>query len=261
MGGLRLRMTAIAALAAVTLVGLEAAGSGTLATPPVASWHSAEAWYERVGAGSAAVVGLRLLAMLGVAWLLLGATLQLVASLSLRHGMQWLADAVSPLALRRLAQGVAGLSVTAGLAVPALPSRLVEDPPGTAVMQVLEDDAEPTTSSTAPTVPTSTSTTSTPTTAAPAPAPAPAPATTAPAAVPVPVVVAPMVDDEVSVEVGDSFWSLAVDALVDVRGSQPSDGEVVEYWQRLIEANRGRLVDPANPDLLFPGQTLLLPAP
>ena len=32
------------------------------------------------------------------------------------------------------------------------------------------------------------------------------------------------------------------------------------YWRRLIEANRGRLVDPDDPDLVLPGQRFVLPA-
>jgi hypothetical protein len=65
------------------------------------------------------------------------------------------------------------------------------------------------------------------------------------------------------VEPGDSFWSIAVE----VSGSStpgaggPSDRQVVGYWRRLIEANRSRLLDPANPDLLVPGQELIVPRP
>ena len=55
---------------------------------------------------------------------------------------------------------------------------------------------------------------------------------------------------------GDSFWSLAVDAVGD--GARPV--AVDDYWRRLIAANRARLVDPANPDLLYPGQVLAAPA-
>lgn len=254
MTGLRLRMAAVLALAALTLAGLVAAGSGTLAAPPTGSWASAVAWYEQVGAERAAVAALRLLAMVGVAWLLLGATLQLVASVSLRHEMQRVANALSPAVLRRVAHGVASLSVTAGLGVPSAPTTLLDDPPGTAVMQVLEEDAEPTTAN----APTTTTTTTAPTTTTTLP---PAPPATAPAAIPVPAPRRAAVDEEVVVEAGDSFWRLAVDVIAEARGGVPGDREVVEYWQRLIAANRSRLVDAANPDLLFPGQTLLLPAP
>lgn len=50
---------------------------------------------------------------------------------------------------------------------------------------------------------------------------------------------------------GDSFWAIA-EALV------PAP-DVDRYWRALIEANRGRLADPDNPDLLFVGQELVLP--
>lgn len=66
---------------------------------------------------------------------------------------------------------------------------------------------------------------------------------------------------EWEVRPGDHLWSLAVEVLRTAGGDAPSDGEVTTYWRRLIEANRDRLVDPANPDLIFPGQVLVLPSP
>jgi len=52
---------------------------------------------------------------------------------------------------------------------------------------------------------------------------------------------------------GESFWSIAADH---------ADGRpVATYWRTLIEANRSRLVDPTNPDLIHPGLVLDLPAP
>jgi nucleoid-associated protein YgaU len=58
------------------------------------------------------------------------------------------------------------------------------------------------------------------------------------------------------VEPGDSFWSIAEDVVGGER-----EREVGRYWRTLVEANRSRLVDPANPDLLVPGQELTLPDP
>jgi len=55
-----------------------------------------------------------------------------------------------------------------------------------------------------------------------------------------------------------SFWSIAAEALADA-GHPSDDASVGRYWRRLIDANRGRLVVPDNPDLLLPGQVLLLP--
>jgi nucleoid-associated protein YgaU len=57
--------------------------------------------------------------------------------------------------------------------------------------------------------------------------------------------------DEVVVRPGDSFWSIAEDE---------AEGDVASYWRALIDANRDRLVDPGNPDLLYPEQVLRLPA-
>ena len=56
---------------------------------------------------------------------------------------------------------------------------------------------------------------------------------------------------EVVVAPGDSFWSIAAD--------EAGDRDLVGYWRALIEANRDRLVDPTNPDLLYPDQVLVLP--
>jgi hypothetical protein len=61
------------------------------------------------------------------------------------------------------------------------------------------------------------------------------------------------------VEVGDHFWSIAERTLAAEWGRQPSASEVDPYWRDLIQRNRSRLVDPANADLLLPGQVLVLP--
>jgi nucleoid-associated protein YgaU len=130
--------------------------------------------------------------------------------------------------LRHLGHGMASLSLTVGLGGPPAPT----DPPGTAVMEVLEEDPEP-----AP-----------PSTAAPRPRTPPPPPVPAPTGRPQPA-------GEVVVAPGDSFWSLA-EAHV-APGARPS--ALTAYWRRFVEANRSRLVDPANPDLLYAGQVLTLP--
>ena len=61
------------------------------------------------------------------------------------------------------------------------------------------------------------------------------------------------------VEAGESLWSIARDALADRWGRAPSDAEVHDYWQELIERNRAGLADPDNPDLIFPGDEIALP--
>jgi hypothetical protein len=58
---------------------------------------------------------------------------------------------------------------------------------------------------------------------------------------------------------GESFWTVAFDRVAERLGREPSDVETAEYWLGLIDANRQVLVDPDDPDLIFPGQVLRLP--
>ena len=62
-----------------------------------------------------------------------------------------------------------------------------------------------------------------------------------------------------TVRPGQCFWSIADDVLTDKWDRPPTDAEIVPYWRRLIEANRDRLSDPHNPDLIFAGQVFALP--
>ena len=63
----------------------------------------------------------------------------------------------------------------------------------------------------------------------------------------------------VTVGRGDSFWSVAERLVSAGLGRPASDAEVLGSWLALIDANRDRLTDPDDPDLLFPGQVLRLP--
>jgi hypothetical protein len=55
---------------------------------------------------------------------------------------------------------------------------------------------------------------------------------------------------------GDHFWSIAQEMV----GRDAKELGVMHYWTDLIEANRERLVDPSNPDLLMVDQVLVLPS-
>ncbi len=59
---------------------------------------------------------------------------------------------------------------------------------------------------------------------------------------------------------GGSFWTVAEDHVTDSLGRAPTDAEIGAYWLDLIDANRSSLPDPGNPDLLYVGTTLVLPA-
>lgn len=73
---------------------------------------------------------------------------------------------------------------------------------------------------------------------------------------------APLAEPEVAstwvVEPGDHLWHIAAET-VGQRGDTVDDGSVHRYWLDLIERNRDRLVDPSNPDLIYPGQEFVLP--
>ncbi|MEM9035198.1 MAG: hypothetical protein AAGD18_11445 [Actinomycetota bacterium] len=57
---------------------------------------------------------------------------------------------------------------------------------------------------------------------------------------------------------GDHLWSIAEHVVME---EQPDadDAAITGYWLALIDANRERLVVPDNPDLIVPGQQLVLP--
>ncbi|MTV24538.1 LysM peptidoglycan-binding domain-containing protein [Nitriliruptoraceae bacterium ZYF776] len=69
----------------------------------------------------------------------------------------------------------------------------------------------------------------------------------------------PVLDGDHEVVAGDSFWSIAADDLAVELGRAPTDAEVLPRWQAWIDANADRLAVPGDPDLLFPGQTLVRP--
>lgn len=61
-----------------------------------------------------------------------------------------------------------------------------------------------------------------------------------------------------TVRPGDDFWSIA-EAVVTSSGGRPDPGGVARYWSRLVAANRRRLPLPGDPNLLFPGDVIVLP--
>lgn len=62
-----------------------------------------------------------------------------------------------------------------------------------------------------------------------------------------------------TVRSGESLWRIASHRLEVTFDRAPTDAEIVPYWRELIEVNRERLVDRDDPDLILPGQELLLP--
>jgi nucleoid-associated protein YgaU len=58
---------------------------------------------------------------------------------------------------------------------------------------------------------------------------------------------------------GESLWSIASAQLHAALGRPPGVTVLTQYWWQVVEINRPHLPDPANPDLLFPGDVVQLP--
>ncbi len=252
---------------------LRATGPGPLGLP-VESVDALWAWVERASSVDAVLAALRTAAVLATWYLLATTILVVVAGVVRADPLTAAVQRVTPGLVRRLAAGGGGVGLLVGGAVASLPG---------------PDPARPRTEIAAPAGPeaeVATMTRAGPAGPSPSPAPgratmtrvdAPPPAATMtrvdpasgpPASGPAPPATparwspspgpAPPVGEPTSwvVEPGDSFWSIAEDVVGGERGRA-----VDRYWRALVEANRSRLVDPANPDLLVPGQELTLPDP
>ncbi|MGE0879997.1 MAG: LysM peptidoglycan-binding domain-containing protein [Acidimicrobiia bacterium] len=203
---------------------------------PHASTEAVADWFADVGPAGALMGSLRALAFAVVWYLSIVTVLGLVGRMSGGHRATKLIDRISvPLVRRMLGPAlgtvmtVSTLTGTAGAS--AVPRSDIATTAGTPPVAVLVLEA---------------------------PAPAPAAmevdfeASTDP---PVPAVSAIAVDT-ITVQPGDHFWAIA-----ETRAASADHASVTEYWHRLIDANRDRLADPDNPDLLFAGQVLVLPQP
>jgi len=62
----------------------------------------------------------------------------------------------------------------------------------------------------------------------------------------------------VVVEKGDHLWSISAAHLAGRLSQSPSAAEITPYWRQVIEENRSRLRS-GDPDLIYPGETVVLP--
>jgi nucleoid-associated protein YgaU len=269
--------TALGALAAVVAV-LHAAG-GALPAPPWTDPGGWSAW--AAGDPLAAAFGVVRVAALAAAWWVLGTTVLALAARALRwRTVLALTDRLVVPALRRSVQGALGVGlVAATLAGPVRP--VAADPwpaPAAATAVAGEGSAvELTVAAVAAEAPAAAPGSATLRRLAAAPAssgtatlrllpPGPAeehagggtahlrrleagPAASRPEAA----------EATHRVGSGEHFWSIAADVVRDALGRPGDEVEVGRYWDALLAANRDRLADPANPDLVFPGQALRLP--
>lgn len=218
------------------------AGAGPLATPPLTEPGGWAAWLDGRDPLIAAFSILRLVTLGGLWYLaavtLLGAGLRAAGA----HRLVRVTDRLTIGPVRRMLAGSVSLGLAAsGVVAVAAPA-----------MRLPAAVAQTSTTSTT-TVPPATVTMHRLGPADPLPVP-PVPEVTqisTPAPAP----------DRWTVKPGECFWTIAEDVLVRHLGRSPTDAEIVPYWRRLIDANRSELAHHDNPDLIFPSQTFVIPAP
>ncbi len=244
-----------AAAAARLLLGAATVGAVLLATGhrlPAVPWRAPgdlPAWADQHGPGLAAMAMVHAAVAVGCGFAAALGTLHLLAALLPgRHGVR-AAAATRRLTPRMLRVGLGLVAATAATTVPAAAS--VEHTDASATDAAPDGTVDTAATGTAtmthlgPVDPGALPTTPPDTPQAEAP-----PATTSPPATsPDRWVVAP----------GDHLWGIAEETLADRLGRAPTNAEVVPYWRIVIEANRDRLVHPDDPDLILPGQELVLP--
>ena len=62
-----------------------------------------------------------------------------------------------------------------------------------------------------------------------------------------------------TVRPGDNLWSISANHISEKPGHASSRAEITALWRRVVEFNRDRLRS-GDPHLIFPGETILLPA-
>lgn len=67
-------------------------------------------------------------------------------------------------------------------------------------------------------------------------------------------------EGNVTVQPGDSLWSIAEDTATAALGHEPSAIELHDHWERIVDANTERLLDPTDAGLIFSGQQIAVPA-
>ena len=222
------------ATAALWLAGAE------VGTPSVTSWDAAARWHAEVGSAVALAAVLRLAACALGSWLTVVGSLHVLAMTTQSAWARLAAIRIAPRSLQRLTHGLAGLSLSAGqTAIAPSAGTPHAAPPAVTIVRPADD------------VPPGLSTAEMHLVDAPRDG---EPAAAATISTPTPVDIEPIA----VVEPGDSLWSIAAGEVRD-RTGKTDDATITRYWDEVVRANRAVLVDPANPDLIYPGQRIALP--
>jgi len=223
---------------------------GSLRTAPLPGLGASSTdWFREVAPAEGVLAILRLVVLVGAAYLLLATLLTLSSTILHTGAVDRMAARCTGPTLQRFLRTSAGIgigtvtsiqSLAAGAAPPPVTGPHAEEVTTLTRVDGPTPDQTPTEASTGPqTDP---------------PAPEPNPAATTPAAS-----IDSGAPDSWTVAPGDHLWHIAEETLLDLRGEAPSPEQTVAYWHAVCEANHDRLVDPDNPDLILPGQQIALP--
>jgi hypothetical protein len=233
----------IAGLAAA-VAALLAAGHGALAGPPIGEPAAWSAWARGRDPVDAAFAIARTGALVVAGYLLVLTVVGVLARLASLPRLVAGIDLAGGPVVRAVLRSAVGAGVVASTLAPAVGATAGEAPPPTAVMRLLDDVGPATTTTTV-----TTTTMAIPSPSAVATPPPPPPQPPAP----------PAAHDDYVVKPGDSFWRIAREHVAATLERAPSDVEVFRYWRTLVAANADRLIVPSEPDLIHPGQRLVLP--
>lgn len=249
---LRRAVAAVAWIATLvaTIVLLDWLGEGQLSTPPLLDRSALQRWLDGRDTVTVAFALVRLIGLV-LAWYLLVVTVVgLVARVSRIPALVRVADLATIPAVRKVLGGLAGVGLTASaaslMAASVLPDQApahaeaVDGSGGRVVLERLPDGSDVILRR----LPDGQDGTAT------MRVEQDAPSEHAPPAV-----------QEWTTEPGDHFWHIAEATLTDAWGRAPTDAEVTPFWTDVVEVNRAALDDPANPDLIFPGQVFRVPTP
>jgi hypothetical protein len=263
-----------------SIAALLAIGHGQLSAPPL-RLDALEAWATQQQAPTVLMVLVCRVALVLAAYLLLTTVGATLARLTRVAAAIRLADAVALPSVRRLVSSGCGVLLAAAplagslaAAAPAWASPIAAatsapgSPPVLRWLPPASPPASPRSTATAPTrarptppatVPATTSTSRPPPTV-----PGPAGIVVGPTATPAPRTTSTTAGagpTEWTVAPGDSFWRITSEVLAAAWHRQPTDDEIIPYWEATIAENADRLAVPGEPDILFPAQVLVVPAP
>ncbi len=225
------RFAIFATAIAIGVAAIPAAAGGLLSNP-----ISFLVWWDSVGAASAAITIVHLLAIAGSVYVAVVTTLVNVADIFRLGALRHTALRAATPGLRRTLTAGAFVAVLSAAPAIADESSIIITDIGSAAPSITEivlHDLGP--------VPV-------PPTVAPFEPPDTNPAT------PPADSTAPSTTDIWSVEPGDNLWAIP-ETVVAERSETPTRGSVAAYWGALLKANADRLLDP---DLIMPGQMLTL---